>query len=51
MNRLKQPSTWAGLAALLQLAKMFAPEYAGVIDGLTAAAGSAAVVMNEKTAP
>lgn len=48
MNRLTQPSTWAGIAALAQLLKAFFPVYAGVIDGVTAAAGSAAVLMNEK---
>lgn len=50
MNKLKQPSTWAGLAALLQVAKVFFPAYALVIDGLTTAAGGAAVVLNEQPA-
>ena len=47
MKRLKQPSTWAGIAALLQVLAMAFPAYAGVIAGLTAAAGSAAVALNE----
>lgn len=49
-NRIKEPSTWAGLAALLQVAKVFFPAYALVFDGLTAAAGSFAVAMPEKEA-
>lgn len=47
-QRLKEPSTWAGLAALLQVMKVFFPVYAIVFDGLTAAAGSFAVAMPEK---
>ncbi len=47
MNRIKQPSTWAGIAAILGVAKVFFPTWAGVIDGIAIAAGSAAVVMNE----
>lgn len=50
MNRINQPSTWAGIAALLQVAKVFFPTWAPVIDGVTAAAGGAAVVLNEKAA-
>jgi hypothetical protein len=47
MNRLKQPSTWAGLAVLLQVLGGVFPQYAPILTHLTAAAGSAAVVMNE----
>jgi hypothetical protein len=51
MNRITEPSTWAGLAALLQLAKIFTPpQYHIVIDALTAGAGSAAVTMREGAA-
>ena len=48
-NRLKEPSTWAGLAALLQVAKVFFPVYALAFDGLTAAAGSCAMALPEKS--
>jgi hypothetical protein len=47
MNRLKEASTWAGLAVLLQVAKVLFPAYAVVIDGLSACAASAAVVIRE----
>ena len=47
-DRFKEPSTYAGIAALLQVAKVFFPAYAWVFDGLTAAAGSVAVGMPEK---
>ena len=50
-KRLNEPSTWAGLAALLQVAKVFFPVYALAFDGLTAAAGSFAVAMPEKSVP
>ena len=49
-NRFKEPSTYAGIAALLQVAKVFFPVYALAFDGLTAAAGSVAVGMPEKGA-
>ena len=49
-NRFKEPSTYAGIAALLQVAKVFFPVYAMAFDGLTAAAGSIAVGMPEKGA-
>ena len=47
-NRFKEPSTYAGIAALLQVAKVFFPVYALAFDGLTAAAGSIAVSMPER---
>lgn len=48
-NRLKEPSTFAGLAVLLaQAGKLLFPEFALVLDGLAAVAGGAAVVMTEK---
>jgi hypothetical protein len=47
MDRLKQPSTWAGFGILFQTMKMFFPLYAPILDGLSAAAGSAAVAINE----
>ena len=47
-NRLNEPSTWAGVAALLQVLKAFFPLHALLIDGLTAAAGSVAVSLPER---
>lgn len=47
MNRLKEPSTWAGLAAILQALKFVFPVYAPIIDALTAAAGGMAVKLRE----
>ena len=47
MGRLKEPSTWAGFAALLQAAKVFFPLQALALDGLTAAVGSLAVALRE----
>lgn len=46
-SRLKEPSTWAGLAALAQVAKVFFPAYGLVFDVLTGCAGSVAVVKPE----
>ncbi len=41
---MKEPSTWAGLGVLLQVAKPFVmPQYAPVIDAVTMAAGGVAV--------
>lgn len=49
MNRMKEASTWAGFAALFQLAKAFVPpEYHIVVDCATAAAGALAAVIREK---
>jgi Asp/Glu/hydantoin racemase len=48
MDRLKQPSTWAGIAALAQVLKAFFPTWTPVIDGVTTLAGGAAVMLNEK---
>jgi hypothetical protein len=48
MNRFKEPSTWAGIAALAQVAASFLPtNWAWVAHALTAAAGSAAVSLRE----
>jgi hypothetical protein len=48
MNRILQPSTWAGIAAIFQVAKSFFPQYATYVDIITTAAGSLAVALNEK---
>jgi hypothetical protein len=51
MKRLKEPSTWAGLAALFQLAKaVVPPQYHIVVDCATAMAGALAGVIAEKSA-
>ncbi|WP_158522521.1 hypothetical protein [Herbaspirillum robiniae] len=47
MDRLKEPSTWAGLGILAQVLKGFFPAYALVLDGASAAAGALAGVMTE----
>lgn len=52
MNRLREPSTWAGLAALGQLLASFLPaQYAWVGQIITAGAGAAAVKLREGAAP
>ena len=51
MNRFTEPSTWAGIAALLQLARAFVPpQYQIVVDGATAMAGALAGVIAERGA-
>jgi hypothetical protein len=50
MKRLKEASTWAGLAAILQVLKTVLPQHALVLDGLTAVAGTIATVVPEKGA-
>jgi hypothetical protein len=47
VSRLKEPSTWAGLAGIMQgLGAMF-PAYAAVFHGLTMVAGGVAVMVRE----
>lgn len=49
MSRLKEPSTWAGIAAIFQMMKAFLPpQYQIVMDGGTAVAGALAGVIAEK---
>lgn len=50
MKRLKEASTWAGLAAILQALKVILPQHSLVLDGLTAVAGTVAAVVPEKGA-
>lgn len=51
MNRFTQPSTWAGIAGLMQvLANFLPPHYSWIAHAITAAAGSAAVGLNEQGA-
>jgi hypothetical protein len=51
MNRIKEPSTWAGMAALFQALQFVLPQYAMLINAATAAAGGVAVVLREGGAP
>lgn len=50
LNKLQQPSTWAGLGILLQLFGVnIAPEEMGhIINVATGVAGVAAIFLNEK---
>lgn len=50
MNRFKQPSTWAGMAGILQALKALLPQHALVLDALTVVAGGVAGVVNEQGA-
>jgi hypothetical protein len=51
MQRIKQPSTWAAMAVLFQLAKAFVPpQYHAAVDGVSTAAASLGVALNEKPA-
>jgi len=45
--RVREPSTWAGFAAVLEGLKLFCPQYAIAIAGVQAIAGGVAVVMRE----
>ncbi|MBN9357544.1 MULTISPECIES: hypothetical protein [Pseudomonadota] len=47
MDRIKEPSTWAGLGILAQVLKGFFPAYALALDGVSAAAGALAGVLTE----
>lgn len=46
-GRLSEPSTWAGLAALLEGLKFALPQYAALLIGLQAIFGGVAVVARE----
>lgn len=46
-GRLREPSTYVGFAACLELVKVLAPQYSVVIAGVQAAAGGIAVAMRE----
>lgn len=51
-NRFKEPSTWAGIAVLLQIGRKFVPvPYLVVIDTASAVAGALAGMMKERGAP
>lgn len=49
-GRLTEPSTWAGIAALLEALKLAAPAYAGLLVGAQAVAGGVAVMLRERGA-
>lgn len=52
MNRLQEPSTWAGFAALFQMFAAFVPpQYALPLHAITVVAGTLATVMAEGKAP
>lgn len=46
-KRFAEPSTWAGLAAILEAVKLLLPQYAGLIVGLQTIAGGVAVAVRE----
>jgi energy-converting hydrogenase Eha subunit E len=51
MKRITQPSTWAAMAVLFQLAKAFVPaQYHPVVDSVSTAAAGLGVALNEKPA-
>jgi hypothetical protein len=50
MKRLKEASTWAGIAGILQALKAFVPQHSAVIDGLTVLAGTVAAIVPDKGA-
>jgi len=50
-KRIVEPSTWAGLAGILEALKLVFPAYAGAITGLQAIAGGVAVLAREKGGP
>lgn len=46
-KRMAEPSTWAGLAAVLEAAKLIFPQFAPLIVGIQAAAGGVAIIARE----
>lgn len=48
VDRLKQGSTYAGIAAILSALKFLAPpQYGGIVDGLVMLFGGVAVAVNK----
>ena len=47
MNRFREPSTWAGFAAVLEGLKFVLPQYAALLVGVQAVLGGVAVVVRE----
>jgi hypothetical protein len=50
MRRVKQPSTYAGIAGILQGVKAFLPQYSAYLDAATIAAGTVAALVHEQGA-
>lgn len=51
-KRLQEPSTWAGIAAVLQGLKLvMPPQWHQVLDGATMAAGGVAVAKKDPGSP
>lgn len=51
VSRLREPSTWAGLAAIVIGIKPFAPaQYGGAFDLLASSLGGLAVLLRERSA-
>lgn len=48
MNRAKEPSTYAGIAAIFQALKTFLPQYAMYLDMATVVTGSVAAMVTEQ---
>lgn len=49
-KRAAEPSTWAGLAVLLEALKAIAPQYAALLVGVQTILGGVAVVARESGA-
>lgn len=47
LRRVREPSSWAGLAALVEGVKFVLPQYAGLLVGLQAVLGGVAVILRE----
>ena len=45
--RLREPSTWAGMAAALEAAKLLFPSSAGLLTSVQTIAGGVAMLMRE----
>lgn len=48
IDRIREPSTWAGFAGILQGLKAVFPQHSAVLDGLTMLAGAAGAMIPEK---
>lgn len=50
MQRVKEASSQGGFAALAQALKIFAPEYAAILDGISMLCGTLAVLIPSASA-
>jgi hypothetical protein len=50
IERIKEGSTWAGFAAVLQGLKLVFPAHSAILDGLTMISGSVAAIIPDKGA-